>query len=135
MPMGYAIDEARRVVLIRAWGVVTEDDVRRNGRALVADPRLEPDFVAYIDSTDALDLRVSPHFLHVYESAFHGTTRRAIVVSSSLARELAQVYAVAQAEPEGTVLIVSNPEPALAWIGLASLDCLPAILDREFGVN
>lgn len=44
MPGSYLIDESRRLVFSRGWGVITDEEMASHAGNLRADPRFDPGF-------------------------------------------------------------------------------------------
>lgn len=59
MPAEYIIDEARGIVFTRAFGTLTDDDLREHASRLKADARLKPYFRQIADFSDVQELTVT----------------------------------------------------------------------------
>ena len=122
MPATYEIDVARRLVLTRAWGVFTEQDLLGHFTSLGADPDFRSTFSQLADLRDVERAEVRREFIRRYalENLFDRRAQRAIVVSSAEHYELARIYAdFAQYAPQN-VRVFRDMHDAEEWLGLVA---------------
>ena len=122
MPATYEIDVARRLVLTRAWGVFTEQDLLGHFTRLGEDPAFRSTFSQLADLRDVerAELRKEVIRRHALEYLFDRHAQRAIVVSSAEHYELARIYAdFAQYAPQN-VRVFRDIHDAEEWLGLAT---------------
>jgi hypothetical protein len=89
------IDRARRVVIVRAWGTLSNDDVREQAQRLMADPGFDPSFSQLTDLSEVKTLTVDAITL-AEEAAlplFDVEARRAIVAPSDATYGIARMFA------------------------------------------
>ena len=60
MPITYTIDRARKLILTRAWGVLSDDDLLQHKARLAGDPLATPDLRELSDVRDITQLAVTP---------------------------------------------------------------------------
>ena len=94
MPATYRIDVARRLVLSRAWGVFTAQDLYDHYTTLAADAAFDPSFPQLVDlrEVERVDMEPSVIRRHALEHLFGTGTQRALVTASDVAYELARMY-------------------------------------------
>ncbi len=119
MSIGYSLDSETGVVFLRAWGQLTDAELRALSEALATDPRFRPEFRVVADLRPITRDSVSPQFLRQgFRSAFHPTARRAVVVAAPEPYGMARLYArTANLQEEALALFPDLP-PAFAWLGL-----------------
>lgn len=122
MPATYEIDLPRRLVLSRAWGVFTEQDLLGHFTRLGADPAFQPTFSQLADLRDVARAELRKEFIrrHALENLFDRYAQRAIVVSCAEHYELARIYATfAQYAPQN-VHVFRDMHDAEEWLGLTT---------------
>jgi hypothetical protein len=120
MPASYRIDVARRLVLTRAWGVCTAQDLFDHYTALGADPAFDPSFVQLVDlrEVERADMEPSVIRRHALEHLFGSGTQRALVTASNVAYELARMYGTFAAYVPQNVRVFRDMRDAQQWLGL-----------------
>ena len=120
MPAKYRIDVARRLVLSRAWGVFTAQELYDNFNALAADPGFDPSFPQLVDLRDVERPYMEPSIIrrHALEYLFASGTQRAIVTSSDVAYELARMYKTFAEYVPQNVRVFRDMHDAEQWLGL-----------------
>ena len=121
MPASYLIDDERRTIFSRAWGVLTDADVIRHNRALILEPRFRAGYNRLADFRDVTELRLTAEVV-LSESALlrlAPESRRAFVVSSDLAFGFARMFQLGGAVSDEALQVVRDLESGMAWIGLA----------------
>src|SRR3954465_10520793 len=119
MPASYRIDVARRLVLTRAWGVFTAQDLYDHYSTLSTDPAFDPSFPQVVDMRDIERVDMEPSIIrrHALEFLFASRTQRAIVTSSDIEYQLARMYkAVAEYVPQN-VRVFRTMHDAEQWLG------------------
>ncbi len=134
MPASYRIDPHRRLVRVRVWGTVTNDDLRDHYHRLAADSRFEPTFRSIADLDAVTRFAVDPCVIAETASwsIFDVGTRRAIVAASDVALGLSRMFSL-YAEGVGQNVRVFRTEPdALSWLNSPiQLGQEPDFLDRH----
>lgn len=120
MPASYRIDVARRLVLSRAWGVFTAQDLFEHYTALAADPAFDPSFSQLVDLREVEWVGMEREDIrrHALERLFGDRARRALVVSSDLHYELARVYGAFAQYASQKVHVFRDMHDAEHWLGI-----------------
>ena len=128
MPSAYILDESRSLLLSRAWGVFTDQDLLTHHTAFTRDPRFRPGFNQLADLRDVTSLAVTSAGVRqqVRETPFGAGSRRALVVGSDVAFGMARMFQILQDESVADVEIFRELDDALAWLGLT--DAKAAVL-------
>jgi hypothetical protein len=120
MPATYSIDIERKLVISRAWGPITDDDVREHARILRADPLFDPTYRQLVDMTGITEDLVHTN---AKQEASHGQifargVRRAWVASADYTFGMARMYAVAAEQQGQTIRVFRARQEAEEWLGL-----------------
>lgn len=120
MPTDYLIDLPRGLVISRAWGVLTDEELLARTRALAEDPRVRPDMRQLSDFREVTDLKVHGATIHamVGLNPFGAGARRAVIVGSDASYGMARMYQLLQDTAPDSVDVFRELEPALEWLGL-----------------
>jgi hypothetical protein len=120
MPASFRIDVARRLVLTRAWGVFTAQDLYDHYNTLAADPAFDPSFPQLVDLRDVERVDMEPSIIrrHALERLFGEGTQRALVTSSDVAYELARIYKTFAEYVPQNVHVFRDMHDAEHWLGL-----------------
>jgi hypothetical protein len=114
------IDVERRLVISRAWGAITDDDVREHARALRADPLFDPTFRQLVDmcgiTEDLVNTATKQQASH--DLLFAPGVRRAWVASKDYSFGMARMYAVAAERQGQTIGVFRDRSAAEEWLGL-----------------
>ena len=120
MPATYSIHVERKLVISRAWGVMTSADVRGHRRALRGDPLFDRTYRELLDMSgiteDLVDLGAKQELSQ--DQLFTPGVRRAWVAPADYAFGMARMYAIA-AEKQGQVIgVFRTMSEAEEWLGL-----------------
>jgi len=115
----YWIDPSRRLVVSRASGVFTPDDVLAARRDVGRDPAFDPTYDQIIDLADAGDVQFDYNaMLAVASSSLsHAAIRRAIVARTAEQHSLACIFQVASEQIGQRIEIFTTFDEALEWVG------------------
>lgn len=120
LPAKYSIDVERRLVISRAWGTMTDKDVREHNRALRSDPLFDPNYNQLVDMSgiteDLVDIRTKRETS--YDQFFAPGVRRAWVTSEDYTFGMARMYAIAAENQGQTIGVFRAISEAEAWLGL-----------------
>lgn len=124
MPTSYEIDSDRRLVLSRAWGVLTTDDIRLSRAALQADAEFHADFGQLFDLRDVTDIAFSSATMWsiATNSLFAPGVRRAFVAATGLQFGMARMFAAHSEAQNQDVRAFRDLDAALAWLGATDQD-------------
>jgi hypothetical protein len=120
MPEAYRIDAAHRLVIGRAWGIVTADDIHRHYARLRADPAFIP---AYRQLADLRDVeRVEADSASVQREArqrtFSANAGRAFVVQEAHVFGMIRMFGTIVEISGSSIEIFSTLAAALKWLDL-----------------
>lgn len=123
MPISYTIDPARRLVVTRIAGVMSEEDVRALREQLRADPAFDATYANLVDLSEATDIQLSADTLGqlAVRSAFDRVTRRAIVATSPLQFGMARMFATINERHGHVVRVFRDSGEAEAWLAANSV--------------
>jgi hypothetical protein len=121
MPARYVIDKERRLVISTAWGRLSLTDIQAHRDQLLSDPDFDPGYNQLVDATAVTDFEPTTAEIRslAQRRIFSGTSRRALVGSSTLIYGVARVFQVHH-EFSGTpsqVTVFYNMAAALRWLG------------------
>ena len=120
MPANYVIDVERKLVTSRAWGALTDDDVREHNQALRADPLFDPTYRQLVDMTgiteDLVDTTTKRR--ESQNQIFVPGVRRAWVASQDYTFGMARMYAVAAESQGQNIGVFRARSDAEEWLGL-----------------
>jgi hypothetical protein len=120
MPATYVIDEARRLVLSEASGVLTAAEMFDHQQCLCADPAFQPDFQQLFDFTKVIETKTSIEDVRrlAAESPFRAGARRAFVVARPVCYGLARMFQMLTEKHKTETEIFGDMEEARRWLGL-----------------
>ena len=120
MPETYEIDEARELVISRAWNSLSDRELRAHYDRLGKDQKFNPAYRQLIDVRDVNEFTLTSAVMlgtalaHVFQSG----TPRAIVVANDVQFGLARMFA-AYSEADGqNVHVFREADAAKEWLGL-----------------
>jgi len=121
MPTDYTIDPVRRLVISRAYGILTQAESSGLYDALESDPEFDPAFRQICDLTDVTDLHASADHLRALaeDLAFRRTSRRAFVAPSDFFYGLARMLETYIELEGGDVGVFRTLAEAEAWLAEA----------------
>jgi hypothetical protein len=121
MPLAYVIHAELRLVVVRAWGVLSTDEVLAVIGALYQDPQFRSDFRELVDARKVTVLHVSPAGIREIATSnpYSSAARRAIVVSSEVAFGMARMYEMMRDPSPDEVQVFREYASALEWLGVS----------------
>jgi len=134
VPTDYVIDTEHRAVFTVACGALSILDLLDSMTRLLADPRFSPSFDHIADfrhvDTAAPQLSSADVRSLAARTVFDPSARRAFIIGSSSAFELAKVYAAQRdAGGESNIRMFHDLESAAAWAGVDVDTATKAIAD------
>lgn len=120
MPATYTIDPTRRLVIVRAYGDLTGEELVAYYARLKRDPAFDPSFRQLSDFREVTHISAPAATVAVVAAGktFAPGTRRAIVAPSNAAYGVARMFGI-YAEAAGQVVEAFRDLPAAeAWLGL-----------------
>ncbi len=125
MPITYRIDGARKVVLTKAEGVLTDADLRAHVVTLLSDADVRPEFNELIDLREVTELEVSERgFGEVVKAILDAEqqvqeSKTALVASNRDPEDVSRFSALLRASVPATVELFHELAAARAWLGVA----------------
>ena len=121
MPATYRIDEAAQIVYSRAWGVLTDADLRDNRAALIRDPAFAPTLRQLYDFSGVTSVGVTSAMVRMLAqtSPFPPGARRAFFVPSDATYGLARMYAIVGDRADEAFRIFRDLQQATVWLSEA----------------
>jgi hypothetical protein len=118
MPLSHAIDASRRLVITRASGHLTEEDMRFAQAMLHGDPGFRPSYRQLIDlrGVDSVGVSVPAMARIAAASAFTPGVRRAFVGTSEEQYDVARVFATLSEPHNQIVHVFRELMIAEAWL-------------------
>ena len=120
MPATYSIDTERKLVISRAWGVMTSADVREHRRALRSDPLFDRSYRELVDMSgiteDLVDLGAKQEMSQ--DQLFAPGVRRAWVAPDDYPFAMARMYATAAEKRGQAIGVFRSRKEAEEWLGL-----------------
>jgi len=122
MPAAYVIDRTRGLVLSRAWGILTDQDLLGHARALARDPAFKPEMRQLFDFRDVVDQDLGGATLLELAnlSPFGAGARRATIVRGAAGYGVARLFQLLRFHVKEEVRAFREVEPALAWLDLTA---------------
>lgn len=118
MPESYQIDAGRALVICRAWGVLSNADLREHYRRLAADPEFSPTYAQLADLRGVTEYTVDSELIESAARAqiFDPGTRRAFVAPPGVAFGLARMFAAHSASVGQVLEVFSELHDAEEWL-------------------
>ena len=122
MPYSYRIDDDLQVVVTRAWGDLTDHDMREHIQRLRADPAFRPDYGHIVDLQDVTQVSASVATIqsNAILSIFDPGSRRAIIAAGDTAFGMARMFAFFAETVGQKVDVFRSSDKALEWMDLVS---------------
>jgi hypothetical protein len=120
MPASYEIDATRRLVISRAWGVLTAHEVSEHYREIAAERAFDPSFAQLADLRAVELIAIEPPALgrEALETVFSSRSPRAFVTGTSSQYEVARMYGAYAHFARQNVRVFRNKEDAERWLGI-----------------
>jgi len=120
MPVDYRISVPHHLVISRAWGVMSDQEMFAHARKVAADPTFRPDMrqVADLRHVTRFGLDSASVDTLVRLNPFGPGARRALLVGSDVAFGMARMYQLTREPAPDDVAVFREVHEALAWLGL-----------------
>jgi hypothetical protein len=118
MSLSYTIDADRRLIIVRARGVLTESDVSRARARLRQDPEFDPEFDQLFDARDVEDIALSKEGMArlADTSILAPAVRRAFVAATTLQYGMARMFTAVSEQRQHVTQVFRRLEEAEAWL-------------------
>lgn len=120
MPYSYVVNAPGRVLFIRFWDVLTEDDLTSAAARALTDPAVGKDFNRIVNLTDVTEITVTPASLRrlADQGQLIPMGRRAIIATTPVIFGLARMFEQNLLLPEGSTGVFPDLPGALEFLGL-----------------
>lgn len=118
VPFSYSIDPSRRLLLTRAFGVLSDADILSGAAQLLADPAFDPTFNELMDLREVADVAMS----HATMAGVAGRSilktgvRRAFLTQNEMQFGMARMFSTLSATRGHLWRIFRSCDEALAWL-------------------
>ena len=122
MAISHTIDAEHGLVLCRAWGDLTNEDLHRHYEEIQADPAFQRSYRQLGDLREVTRLTADSAAIAAAASlqVFAPGTRRAIIAPSDITFGLARMFASYAEDVGQLVRVFRHAEDAEAWVGAES---------------
>jgi hypothetical protein len=120
VPITYAIDPDKRLVVSHIWGPATESEVHEHNQKLRHDPLFDPTYQQLADMSGVTELLVPTSTVRdtALDSFFAPGVRRAFVACADGVFGMARMFAL-HAESQGQVVeVFRDRHAAEEWLGI-----------------
>jgi hypothetical protein len=123
MSLSYTIDANRRLIIVRAGGVLTERDVNRTRERLRQDPGFDPEFDQLFDARDVEDVALSKAGMArlADTSILAPAVRRAFVAATTLQYGMARMFTAVSEQRQHVTQVFRRLDEAEAWLAHPSI--------------
>src|SRR5262249_43958168 len=120
MPVVYQIYSIRRIVYVRGFGVVTDEELLGHNRELKTDPDFDPTFNQLLDFTEAVDMKIRTETIRrITRSRISNfSSRREIVVDTTLQYGLSRMFQNLRLPEDENIRVFFDIVEARKWLGL-----------------
>lgn len=118
MSLSYAIDADRRLIVVRAYGVLTEADVTRVREQIRVDPGFNREFDQLFDARDVEDIALSKEGMArlADTSILAPEVRRAFVARTTLQYGMARMFTTMSEQRQHITQVFRELEQAESWL-------------------
>jgi len=118
MSLSYSIDANRRLIVVRAYGVLTEADVTRVREQIRVDPGFNREFDQLFDARDVEDIALSKEGMArlADTSILAPEVRRAFVAKTTLQYGMARMFTAVSEQRQHITQVFRELEQAEAWL-------------------
>ncbi|MEO7084953.1 MAG: hypothetical protein ABI442_13840 [Gemmatimonadaceae bacterium] len=118
MPFSYSIDSSRRLLLTKAWGILSDADILAGAAEVRGDPGFDPTYSEIMDLCDVADIAMSPSIMAgiAGRSIFKPGVRRAFVTQNEMQFGMARMFATFGASRGHQWRVFRSTEDALLWL-------------------
>ena len=123
MSLSYTIDANRRLIIVRAGGVLTEDDVTRVREQLRGDPSFDREFDQLFDAREVEDIALSKDGMSrlADTSILAPAVRRAFLAATTLQYGMARMFTTLSEQRQHTTQVFRELEEAESWLARPTL--------------
>jgi hypothetical protein len=124
MPASYEIHPRQRLVISRAWGVLSTAEVADHYRAIAADPAFDPSYsqLADLSNVEHVDMSAPSVRREALETVFSARSLRAFVARTDEQAIVAKLYGLYGKYVRQNVQVFLEVRDAERWLGLSRAD-------------
>ena len=124
MPASYEIHPSRRLVISRAWGVLSTAEVAEHYRAIAADPAFDESYsqLADLTSVEHVDMSAPSVRREALETVFSSRSLRAFVARTDEQAVVAKLYGLYGKYVRQNIQVFADVREAERWLGLRRAD-------------
>jgi hypothetical protein len=124
MPASYEIRPSMRLVISRAWGVLSAAEVAEHYRVIAADPAFDPGFsqLADLRQVEHVDMSSPSVRREALETVFSSRSLRAFIARTDEQALAANLYAVYGKYVRQNIQVFREVRDAEKWLGLSRAD-------------
>lgn len=118
MSLAYTIDANRRLIVVRAAGVLTEGDVTRVREHILRDPAFDPSYDQLFDASNVEDIALSKESMArlADTSILAPAVRRAFVAMTTLQYGMARMFTTMSEQRNHVTRVFRGLDEAEAWL-------------------
>ncbi len=118
VPMSYAMDPESRMVRCRAWGTLSNEDLRDHYAKMAADPQFAPGYCQLGDLSGVVALTADSATIAEVASrpVFDAEARRAIIAPSDAAYGVSRMFAIYAERAGQDVRVFRGAPEAEQWV-------------------
>lgn len=118
MPLKYSLDPIRRLVIVRASGVLVDEDVNTGRQDLLDDPEFDREFGQLFDAREVEEVRFSVEIMGrmAQTSILARESRRAFVAVTAYQHRMASLFVTLAQPYQPHVEVFRDIDKALAWL-------------------
>ena len=118
MPVNYSLDRERRLVLVKAWGVLVDQDVHAGRQELLDHPDFDRNFGQLFDAREVEEVQFSVEVMGrmAQTSILARESRRAFVATTPYQYRMATMFVTLAQPYQPNVQVFRDIDEALAWL-------------------
>ena len=118
MPVNYLLDRERRLVVVKAWGVLVDQDVHAGRQELLDHPDFDRNFGQLFDAREVEEVQFSVEVMGrmAQTSILARESRRAFVATTPYQYRMATMFVTLAQPYQPYVQVFRDIDEALTWL-------------------
>ena len=118
MPVNYLLDRERRLVVVKAWGVLVDQDVHAGRQELLDHPDFDRNFGQLFDAREVEEVQFSVEVMGrmAQTSILARESRRAFVATTPYQYRMATMFVTLAQPYQPNVQVFRDLDEALVWL-------------------
>ena len=118
MPVNYSLDRERGLVVVKAWGVLVDQDVHAGRQELLDHPDFDRDFGQLFDAREVEEVQLSVEVMGrmAQTSILARESRRAFVATTPYQYRMATMFVTLAQPYQPNVQVFRDLDEALVWL-------------------